>query len=122
MARKALLATLAVAPAAVAAATLLVPHGEATTRSGLIRRIDVTLTDSRVTIERDRWERGTVGHFQVRNAGRKPNNFIVGFVRTRVLMPGERQTIELTLERRGPVPYRSSLACGPRSHGVIHVV
>lgn len=109
--------------AAIAASCAVLPgSGEATTRTGLVRRIDVTLTDSRVTIERNRWRRGVVAHFQVVNKGRKPHNFVVGaFWRSRVLRPGERQQVEAVLDIRGRYLFRSTLDCGPAMRGTLIV-
>lgn len=101
---------------------LLPARGEATTRTGLVRRIDVTLTDSRVSIERNRWKRGVVAHFQVVNKGTKPHNFVVGaFWKSRVLRPGERQQVEAVLDIRGRYLFRSTLDCGPSMRGTLVV-
>ena len=119
---KPLLLLAVIAAAAALLAGLLVPSGEATTRAGLVRRIDVALTDSSVGIERKRWKRGTVAHFQVVNKGTKPHNFVVGaFWRSRVLEPGERQMVAAVLDIRGNYLYRSTLDCGPSTRGVLVV-
>jgi hypothetical protein len=109
--------------AVLAAALAVLPaSSEATTRTGLVRRIDVTLTDSRVTMERTRWKRGVVAHFQVVNKGTKPHNFVVGaFWRSRVLRPGERQQVEAILDIRGRYLFRSTLDCTPAMRGTLVV-
>jgi hypothetical protein len=112
----------AIAAAGALLASVLAERGGATTRAGLVRRIDVTLTDSSVTIERKRWKRGIVAHFQVVNKGKKPHNFVVGaFWRSRVLKPGERQMIAAILDIRGTYLYRSTLDCGPATRGYLVV-
>ena len=93
----------------------------ATTESGLIRRIDVTVDDKGVRVERLRWERGTVAHFQVRNMGTRPHNFVIAFWRSRVLQPGERQQIEAPLTLRGYLQFRSTLDCGDAFRGTLVV-
>lgn len=93
----------------------------ATTESGLIKRIDVTVDDDGVKVERLRWKRGTVAHFQVRNKGTRPHNFVIGFWRSRVLQPGERQQIEAPLTLRGVLTFRSTLDCGARHRGTLVV-
>jgi hypothetical protein len=119
---KSLLLLAVIAAAAALFAGLLAPSGEATTKAGLVRRIDVTLTDSSVSIERNRWKRGTVAHFQVVNKGTKPHNFVVGgFWRSRVLRPGERQMLAAVLDIRGNYLYRSTLDCGASTRGVLVV-
>jgi hypothetical protein len=97
-----------------AVAAFLPAEGDATTRAGLVRRIDVTITDSRVTMERTRWKRGIVAHFQVVNKGTKPHNFVVGaFWKSRVLRPGERQEVAAILsdeQLQAVATYVSSVA------------
>jgi hypothetical protein len=111
-----------IAAAGALLATVLAERGQATTRAGLVRRIDVTLTDSRVTIERTRWKRGIVAHFQVVNKGTKPHNFVVGaFWRSRVLRPGERQQVAAVLDIRGRYLFRSTLDCGSATRGYLVV-
>jgi hypothetical protein len=111
-----------IAAAGALLATVLAERGQATTRAGLVRRIDVTLTDSSVTIERTRWKRGIVAHFQVVNKGTKPHNFVVGaFWRSRVLQPGERQQVAAVLDIRGRYLFRSTLDCGPATRGYLVV-
>lgn len=102
-------------------AALAVPSGVATTESGLIRRIDVTVDDRTIHIERLRWERGTVAHFQVRNTGTRPHNFVIAFWRTRVLQPGERQQLEAPLTLRGFLRFRSTLDCSASHRGTLTV-
>ena len=93
----------------------------ATTESGLIKRIDVTVSDEGIEIERLRWERGTVAHFQVENTGTRPHNFVIAFWRSRVLKPGERQQVEAPLTLRGFLTFRSTLDCGPSHRGTLVV-
>jgi hypothetical protein len=109
--------------AVLAAVAAVVPgQGEATTRAGLVRRIDVTITDSRLTMERTRWKRGIVAHFQVVNKGTKPHNFVVGaFWKSRVLRPGERQEVAAILDIRGNYLFRSTLDCTPSMRGTLVV-
>jgi hypothetical protein len=106
---------------ATALAALVVPSGVATTESGLIRRIDVTVDDRGIHVERLRWERGTVAHFEVRNTGTRPHNFVIAFWRTRVLQPGQRQQIEAPLTLRGFLQFRSTLDCGVSHRGTLTV-
>jgi hypothetical protein len=89
----------------------------ATTESGLIKRIDVTVDDEGIRVERLRWERGTVAHFEVVNNGTRPHNFVIGFWRSRVLQPGERQQVEAPLTLRGFLTFRSTLDCGASHRG-----
>jgi hypothetical protein len=100
---------------------VFVSSGLATTESGLIKRIDVTVDDAGIRIERLRWERGTVAHFQVRNTGTRPHNFVIAFWRSRVLRPGERQQVEAPLTLRGLLKFRSTLDCGTSHRGTLVV-
>jgi hypothetical protein len=119
--RSALRLILAVVAASSFPAAVFVSSAIATTESGLIRRIDVTVSDDGIEIERLRWERGTVAHFQVRNAGTRPHNFVIAFWRSRVLKPGERQQVEAPLTLRGPLTFRSTLDCGASHRGTLVV-
>lgn len=92
-------------------AAVFVSSAVGTTEPGVIRRIDVTLDDKGIRVERLRWKRGTVARFQIRNRGTKPHNFVIGFWRSRVLQPGERQEVEAPLTLRGPLAFRSTLDC-----------
>ncbi len=119
---KSLLFLAVIAAAGALVASVLAERSQATTAAGLVRRIDVTLTDSSVTVERKRWKRGIVAHFQVVNKGTRPHNFVVGaFWRSRVLQPGERQMVAAVLDIRGSYMYRSTLDCGPSTRGTLVV-
>lgn len=100
---------------------MFVASALATTESGLIRRIDVTVNDAGIRVERLRWERGTVAHFEVRNTGTRPHNFVIAFWRTRVLQPGESQQVEAPLTLRGHLTFRSTLDCGAAHRGTLVV-
>jgi hypothetical protein len=119
--RRALRLILGLVLAWTLASFVFISSSVATTESGLIRRIDVTLTDEGIRVERLRWERGTVAHFQVRNTGTRPHNFVIAFWRTRVLRPGERQQVEAPLTLRGFLKFRSTLDCGTSHRGTLVV-
>lgn len=119
--RSALRLILAVVAASSMPAAVFVSSAVATTESGLIKRIDVTVNDDGIEIEGRRWERGTVAHFEVRNTGTKPHNFVIAFWRSRVLNPGERQQVEAPLTLRGVLTYRSTLDCGASHRGSLVV-
>ncbi len=112
---------LTVLAASALPAAVFVSSAIATTESGLIRRIDVTVNDDGIEIERLRWERGTVAHFEVRNTGTRPHNFVIAFWRSRVLKPGERQQVEAPLTLRGLLTFRSTLDCGASHRGTLVV-
>ncbi len=95
---------------------------QATTRSGLIRPVDVTITDRAIERSRTSLERGTIAEFRVANESAKPRNFVVGVERTAILDPGERDKLIVELEARGPLPYRVTVNCVLGLQGLFSVL
>jgi hypothetical protein len=105
----------------VPAALLLVAAAHArplTTRPDLIVDIHVTITDTRIVLDRHRAPRGVSARFIIKNLGSKSHNFTLsggkapigvlqGFSRT--LKPHQRATVRRFLDRRARVPYFDSL-------------
>jgi hypothetical protein len=104
------LASLALAPAAQAR-----PQ---TTAPTVFFNINVTLTSSRIVLDKHRAPRGTYARFIIRNVDTRPHNFTLGKARrgtgaqsgfSRTLKPRQKQILLLFLDYRGPIPYLGGL-------------
>jgi hypothetical protein len=112
---------------AVLAAALVVPGTLGTTRGAarpnttvpeVFLPIYVTITDSRISLNRNTAHRGDEVRFTIRNIGKKAHSFVlgdkkhslgrqVGFSAT--LKPREQKVFLLFLDYRGELPYRSTI-------------
>jgi hypothetical protein len=104
-------------------AVALVPtaHGARpqTTVPNVFVSVHVTITDSKIKLDRQRAGRGDQVRFALRNAGNKVHSFTLGTNTKRgvgiqsgfstKLRPNEEKAILLFLDYRGPLPYRSIL-------------
>jgi len=89
-----------------------------TTAPTVFYNIHVTLTNSRIVLDRHNAPRGTYARFIIRNLDTRPHNFTLGKVRrgtgaqsgfSRTLAPRQKQILLLFLDYRGPIPYRGGL-------------
>ena len=89
-----------------------------TTAPNVFVDIQVTITDTRITLNRRTANRGDEGRFIIRNIGTKPHSFTLGSqaygtgVQTgfsHTLKPKTQKTLLLFLDFRGLIPYRSIL-------------
>jgi hypothetical protein len=101
----------------VLVAAVFVPEAQArpgTTAPNVIIDIHVTLTNTRIILNRHNAPRGTFARFTIRNVGTRPHNFTLsrskrgtgaqsGFSRT--LKPRQKRILLLFLDYRGPLPY-----------------
>jgi hypothetical protein len=101
-----------------------------TTRPQLELDVRVTITDTRIVLDRHTAPRGVEARFQIRNTGAKAHNFTLsgpklssgrrqGFSRT--LKPGQQKTVRLFLDVRARQAYFSGLSADrskPRMRGV----
>ena len=107
------LATVALVPAA---------HGSlrapATTAPNVYVNIQVTITDTRITLDRHAANRGDEGRFVIRNVGKKRHNFTVGGAApgkgvqtgfSATVNPAEQKILLLFFDYRGSLPYRSTI-------------
>jgi hypothetical protein len=89
-----------------------------TTVPNVFLTVHVTITDSRIRLDRRSARRGDEVRFVIRNAGTKAHNFTLGgkatvrrvqtgFVST--LKPRQEKLVLLFMDYRGPLPYRSTL-------------
>jgi hypothetical protein len=90
-----------------------------TTVPDVFLTIHVTITDSRIKLDRRTARRGDEVRFVIRNAGDKPHTFVLGkkvasgrgaqtgF--TSSLKPKQEKLVLLFMDYRGPLPYRSTL-------------
>lgn len=81
--------------------------------------IHVTITDSRIKLDRRSARRGDEVRFVIRNAGTKPHTFTLGkkvatgtgaqtgFASS--LNPRQEKLVLLFMDYRGPLPYRSTM-------------
>jgi uncharacterized membrane protein len=101
-----------------------------TTSPGLELDVRVTITDTRIVLDRHTAPRGVLARFHIRNTGAKAHNFTLrgpklssgrrqGFSRT--LKPGRRENVRLFLDVRARQAYFSGLSADrskPRMRGV----
>ena len=92
--------------------------------------VRVTITDTRIVLDRHAAPRGVEARFHIRNKGAKTHNFTLngpklgggrrqGFSRT--LKPGQQKTVRLFLDLRARQSYSSALPADrskPRMRGV----
>src|ERR1043165_2112326 len=105
----------------VLASLALVPAAQArpqTTAPTVFLNINVTLTNSRIILDKHSAPRGTYARFIIRNVGTRPHNFTLGKARSgsgaqsgfsRTLKPRQKRILFLFLDYRGPIPYTSGL-------------
>lgn len=106
---------------AVLAAAALVPAAHSqpqTTIPDVFVTIHVTITDSRISLDRRSAGRGDEVRFIMRNAGTKVHSFTLGNLKSgqgtqtgfsSTLKPKQQKVTLLFLDYRGPLPYRSIL-------------
>jgi hypothetical protein len=90
-----------------------------TTEPGTYDDVDVTITDQRIKLSNFVGERGNGAAFHVRNIGTRPHNFaLVGAgvvslgdsgIATPVLKHNERYVLQVYLDSRGSIIYRSTV-------------
>jgi hypothetical protein len=112
-------ALLAVALVPAAHGTIRTASGPQTTVPDVFVTVHVTITDSRITLDRHRASRGDEMRFILRNAGTRLHNFTLGSTTkrggatqtgfSRTLKPREEKFILLFLDYRGLIPYRSTM-------------
>jgi hypothetical protein len=107
------------AVALVPAAHGMVRAQPQTTVPDVFVTIHVTISDSRISLDRRSSHRGDEVRFVIRNVGTKPHNFTLGgkaargagrqtgFVST--LKARQEKLVLMFLDYRGPLPYRSTL-------------
>jgi hypothetical protein len=96
-------------------ATQARPH---TTAPTVFYNIHVTLTNTRILLDKHSAPRGTYARFIIRNLDTRPHNFTLGKARrgtgaqsgfSRTLKPRQKQILLLFLDYRGPIPYHGGL-------------
>ena len=89
-----------------------------TTAPTVFYNIHVTLTNTRILLDKHSAPRGTYARFIIRNLDTRPHNFTLGKVRrgtgaqsgfSRTLKPRQKQILLLFLDYRGPIPYSGGL-------------
>ena len=89
-----------------------------TTAPTVFYNVHVTLTNTRIVLDRHRAPRGTYARFIIRNLDTRPHNFTLGKARrgtgaqsgfSRTLKPRQKQILLLFLDYRGPIPYTGGL-------------
>jgi hypothetical protein len=116
--------------AVFAAALVPAARGSApqTTVPDVFLTVHVTLTDSRISLDRRSAARGDEVRFIMRNAGTKLHNFTLGGTAVRgtgrqtgfssTLKPKQEKFVLLFMDYRGPIPYRSKLSQDVRKPGM----
>jgi hypothetical protein len=79
-----------------------------TTEPGIVYRVPVALTDTRITVSHKRYVRGAVIRYAVRNKGTRPYRFIIVGARTRVLRPGKGENVLINWNYRGRFLYKTT--------------
>ena len=114
----------------LAAALVPAARGSApqTTVPDVFLTVHVTLTDSRISLDRRSAGRGDEVRFIMRNAGTKLHNFTLGGNAVRgtgrqtgfssTLKPKQEKFILLFMDYRGPIPYHSKLSHDLRKPGM----
>jgi hypothetical protein len=117
-------AALVLASLALAPATQARPQ---TTAPTVFFNINVTLTNSRIVLNKHGAPRGTYARFIIRNVDTRPHNFTLGKAKrgtgaqsgfSRTLKPHQRQILLLFLDYRATIPYFSSLAADRSKPGM----
>jgi hypothetical protein len=90
--------------------------------------IHVTVTDSRISLDRKSGHRGDEVRFTIRNAGTKTHNFTLGTTAKRgigsqvgfstTLKPKQEKVFLLFLDYRGSLPYRSIVKADLKKPGM----
>jgi hypothetical protein len=124
-----LLASVGLVP--VLAAVALAPAAQAarpqTTAPNVFFNIHVTLTNSRIILDKHAAPRGTYARFIIRNVDARPHNFTLGKAKrgtgaqsgfSRTLKPHQRQILILFLDYRGTIPYSGGLAADRSKPGM----
>jgi hypothetical protein len=117
----------------VLAALTLVPAADAaqarpqTTAPTVFYNIHVTLTNTRIVLDKHSAPRGTYARFIIRNLDTRPHNFTLGTARrgtghqsgfSRTLKPHQKQILLLFLDYRGPIQYSGGLAADRSKPGM----
>jgi hypothetical protein len=125
--------------ATAASVTLLVPAahgftaaGPLTTEPDVYTNVDVTITDSKITLSQNDFDRGDGVDFRVRNIGKKVHSFALvaegaqvisldaAGLKTPMLKPHQSSVISVYMDLRGTYGYRSLAKLDrakPRMHG-----
>ena len=102
----------------VLASLAVVSAAQATTAPTVFYNIHVTLTNTRIVLDKHSAPRGTYARFIIRNLDTRPHNFTLGKARrgtglqsgfSRTLKPRQKQILLLFLDYRGPIPYSGGL-------------
>ena len=102
----------------VLASLTLVPAAQPTTAPTVFYNIHVTLTNTRIVLDKHSAPRGTFARFIIRNLDTRPHNFTLGKARrgtgaqsgfSRTLKPRQKVILLLFLDYRGTIPYRGGL-------------
>ncbi len=109
---------------AAVAAIALVPAANGVTRPNttepnVYNQVTVTITDTKIIVSDTSANRGEGVDFRVKNIGKKPHNFVllgdnaIGLAHeglgTPVLLPKKTWVLQVFMDIRGDLPYRSTL-------------
>jgi hypothetical protein len=109
---------------AALSAIALVPAANGITRPGttepdVYNTVTVTITDTKITVSDHEVSRGEGVDFRVKNIGKKPHNFVlvgdnaIGLAHeglgTPVLLPRKTWVLQVFMDIRGDLPYKSTL-------------
>jgi hypothetical protein len=125
--------TLAAVSAAAISAIGVVPSahgvtGPNTTEPDVYQEVTVTITDTKIIVSDHNADRGEGVDFKVRNIGKKPHNFVligdsaIGLAHeglgTPVLLPKKSWVLQVFMDIRGDIPYKSTLTADKKKPGM----
>ena len=121
-------------PAAVTAAVLAVTVAVASASAATAREghhgttgpdpyviIATTLTDSKVSLSKNVTHGVHYVAFLVKNTGKKPHNFVIGTIHTRLLKPGQTQHVVSFFPDYGTFGYACTANCSAAMRGKIKI-
>jgi hypothetical protein len=106
----------------------LVPAAHGTTEPDVYNQVTVTISDTKITVSDTTATRGEGVDFHVKNIGKKPHNFVlvgdkaIGLAReglgTPVLLPKKTWVLQVFMDVRGDLPFKSSLKADSKKPGM----
>jgi hypothetical protein len=99
-----------------------------TTEPDVYNRVNVTITDTKIVVSDNEATRGEGVDFYVKNTGKKPHNFVlvgdtaIGLAHeglgTPVLLPKKTWVLQVFMDIRGDLPYKSTLKADKSKPGM----
>jgi uncharacterized cupredoxin-like copper-binding protein len=107
---------------AVAAGLFLGGPATATTGPDPYVVVNVTITDSTIKLSAKKVKNVAFVAFRLKNAGKLTHDFEVGFTKSHVLKPGQRQHFVVSFGQEGKYPYKVNVHGKPSMRGYLLVM